>query len=726
MRAAGGADRASACSRAASSFQTSRSGRTSGNARSASGKVSRVAGWLADMAWTPRSDRAARADGRCRARAAIWRNSRSCPSVRRSRDANSPRRDTATARCASSPAAWRARARGPRRRRSPKAPAPRRGAHRAPPRRHRRGGCAGASAFRSARSGAATPRTGRRRGTGRCAGTPSASRRAARRARLRRRRACAGRACTPAARSTGRAARTRRVRPSGRGRSGSAALRGRMASGSRPVDAPERATVASVGRRGVRSCPRVRPDTGAGRVGAHARRKFRMTARISAARRRWHGRCLMPPASDPSELPTMIRDTSAQDRRIEPTPARRRWLVPGAAGAVVLLALVSGLPTLARLLSAGASASAAGLRIAEVRRGTLTRDISAQGKVVAAASPTLYTTAAGTVTFLVHAGDKVEQDEVLAEVDSPELTNKLAQERSTLDSLELEVERADIDNRQKLLAARKLLDQAGIDRQTAVRDLERNTRGYALGAIAEINVLRAKDALAKAELDVAHAEQDAKLLGERLAFELKTKRLARERQRLLVAELQRQVDRLKVRAPVAGQVGQLLVPQRANVAANTGLLTVVDLSALEVELPVPEVFAHDLSIGMPAEILDHGQTYRGEVSAVSPEVVNGQVVARVRFGADKPAGLRQSQQLTTRILIDERPNVLLVERGSFVDAGGGRVAYVVRNGVAERTAIRLGATSLNAVEIVAGVKEGDRIVISGTDAFNGAQRIVLN
>jgi HlyD family secretion protein len=434
----------------------------------------------------------------------------------------------------------------------------------------------------------------------------------------------------------------------------------------------------------------------------------------------------MPPASDPSELPTMIRDTSAQDRRIEPTPARRRWLVPGAAGAVVLLALVSGLPTLARLLSAGASASAAGLRIAEVRRGTLTRDISAQGKVVAAASPTLYTTAAGTVTFLVHAGDKVEQDEVLAEVDSPELTNKLAQERSTLDSLELEVERADIDNRQKLLAARKLLDQAGIDRQTAVRDLERNTRGYALGAIAEINVLRAKDALAKAELDVAHAEQDAKLLGERLAFELKTKRLARERQRLLVAELQRQVDRLKVRAPVAGQVGQLLVPQRANVAANTGLLTVVDLSALEVELPVPEVFAHDLAIGMPAEILDHGQTYRGEVSAVSPEVVNGQVVARVRFGADKPAGLRQSQQLTTRILIDERPNVLLVERGSFVDAGGGRVAYVVRNGVAERTAIRLGATSLNAVEIVAGVKEGDRIVISGTDAFNGAQRIVLN
>jgi HlyD family secretion protein len=107
-------------------------------------------------------------------------------------------------------------------------------------------------------------------------------------------------------------------------------------------------------------------------------------------------------------------------------------------------------------------------------------------------------------------------------------------------------------------------------------------------------------------------------------------------------------------------------------------------------------------------------------------VVEGQVVARVRFAESKPAGLRQNQRLTTRILIDEHPNVLMVERGPFVDSGAGRVAYIVRNGVAERTAIQVGATSLNAVEIVSGVKEGERIVVSGTDGFNGAARVVLN
>jgi len=423
----------------------------------------------------------------------------------------------------------------------------------------------------------------------------------------------------------------------------------------------------------------------------------------------------------------MIRDTSAQDRRIETTHSpRKRWIVIGAAAAAVLAALVWVVPTVARQISAGSAVSSSSVRIAAVKRGTLTRDISAQGKVVAAVSPTLYANSAGTVTLDVHAGDKVEKDQVLAEVYSPELNSKLAQEKSTFDSLSIDVERTGIDNRQKQLTAKKTYDQAMIDQQTAARDVDRNERGFKAGAIPEINVLRAKDALAKAAIEVEHAQADSRLQDETLAFELRTKRLSLDRQKLLVADLERQVEMLKVRAPVSGQVGQLLVQQKANVAANVALLTVVDLSALEIELQVPEVFAHDLAIDMPAEILDGGEKYSGALSAVSPEVVEGQVVARVRFGEHKPAGLRQNQRLTTRILIDEHPIVLMVERGPFVDSGAGRVAYVVRNGVAERTPIQVGATSLNAVELVSGVKEGDRIVISGTDAFNAAPRVVLN
>lgn len=422
----------------------------------------------------------------------------------------------------------------------------------------------------------------------------------------------------------------------------------------------------------------------------------------------------------------MIRDTSAQDRQLAPQRNRRKQFIWLGVGAAVLVAVLACVPTIARLLSADSSASAARLRIAEVKRGTLTRDVSVQGKVIAAVSPTVYTRSAGTVTLDVNAGDKVAKGAVLAEVDSPELTNKLKQEQATLDSLGLDVERATIDNRKAQAASQMAYEQAKIDRQTAEREVERNQKAFTMGAQAEMTVLRAKDAVAKAKLSETNAQHNVQLDRESLAFELKTKRFALDRQKLLVEDLARQVDELKLRSPVDGQVGQLIVQQRANVAPNAPILTVVDLSALEIEVQVPEVFAHDLGVGMAAEILDGSEKYAGEVSAISPEVINGQVTGRVRFGAKKPAGLRQNQQLTTRILMDEHPNVLIVERGPFVDTGAGRVAYVVRNGTAERTPIQIGATSLNAVEIVSGVKEGDRIVISGTDQFNGAQRVAIN
>jgi HlyD family secretion protein len=338
----------------------------------------------------------------------------------------------------------------------------------------------------------------------------------------------------------------------------------------------------------------------------------------------------------------------------------------------------------------------------------------------------LYARSAGTVTLDVHAGDKVTKGQVLAEIDSPELTNKLKQEQATLDSLGLDVERANIDNRKAQAASQMAYEQAVIDRQTAEREVERNQKAFTMGAQPEMTVLRAKDALAKAKLSEVNAQHNTQLDRDSLAFELKTKRFALDRQKLLVDDLSRQVDELKMRSPVDGQVGQLVIQQRANVAASAPILSVVDLSALEVEVQVPEVFAHDLGVGMAAQIQDGGDVYSGEVSAISPEVINGQVTGRIRFGDKKPAGLRQSQQLTTRILMDEHPNVLMVERGPFIDTGAGRVAYVVRNGTAERTTIQIGATSLNSVEIVSGVKEGDRIVISGTDEFKGAQRVALN
>lgn len=421
----------------------------------------------------------------------------------------------------------------------------------------------------------------------------------------------------------------------------------------------------------------------------------------------------------------MIRDTSAQDRPITRTGSpRRRWLL----GGVGLLAVAGvGLagPRLLQALGGGASVSLARLTLAEVKVGPLTRDVAGEGKVVAAVSPTLYAGNAGTVSVQVQAGDKVRKGQVLLQLQSPDLMARLGQERSNADALRSELLRAEADARQQRAQAQSNLETAQLARRTAQNDLARQEQAFKAGATASMQVDQARDALAKADIALKQARELLDLKDDATRFELQAKRQAHERQQLVVADLARQEDELKVRSPVEGQVGQLFVTDRMSVSKDAKLLTVVDLTALEVQMQVAESFARELQPGMPGEIRGPSQTWKGVLSSVSPEVVNNEVAARLRFDGAQPEQLRQNQRLSVRVLLDHREQVLQVARGAFIDEGGGRFCYVVQGREAVRRAIRLGAQSLSQVEVLEGLKPGERVVVNGGEHFKGAERITL-
>jgi HlyD family secretion protein len=427
--------------------------------------------------------------------------------------------------------------------------------------------------------------------------------------------------------------------------------------------------------------------------------------------------------------PVMLRDTSGQDRVIEPTSLWRRHrtlIIIALAGVIALIALIALLGLLLRYSGAGSSVDRSRVGIATVERGSFVRDIAADGQVVAAVSPTLYANALGTVTLRVHAGDTVSKGQVLAVIDSPDLTAKLSQEEATAVGLRIDWQRATLDAEQKLLQLRDAFNQAQVDQKTAQRELDRSRKAYELGSYTELQALKAQDSLEKAEFAFQQAKVNYESQPKQNRFDIDSKKALFDRQQFLVTDLKRQVDGLNVKSPVDGQVGQVQVADRASVAKDAPLLTVVDLSALEVEIKVTESLARDLRPGMSADLEGGGRHWAGSVSGVSPEVVAGQVTARLRFGSEKPAGLRQSQRLSVRIFIDKRDNVLMVDRGSFVDQEGGGFAYVVHGNVAERRPVRLGAASIAKVEILEGLAVGDEIVISGTDEFKSAQRVILS
>ena len=394
-----------------------------------------------------------------------------------------------------------------------------------------------------------------------------------------------------------------------------------------------------------------------------------------------------------------IADTSSQDIQLAPPDPWRKRLALAAVGVALIALTTVAIPWVQRWTNATVTVDMERVRTATVERGDLVRDVSVQGRVVAAVSPTLYATAPGTITLAVDAGERVVAGQVLANIDSPELTNQLQQAEASLAQRRLELERQRIETRQLALDKRKAADLAEV---TVVAARREKRRAY------------------------EHAIADADLYDERLSFELRATEFEVNTQELVVEDLRRRVAGLSIQSPVDGIVGDLLVNQKAAVARDTPVMAVVDLSRFEIDALIPESYADDLAIGMGAEIWVGGQQYPGQLVAVSPEVVNNQVASRVRFAGESPTGLRQNQRLTTRILLAEYSDVLMVQRGQFLDSGGGRLAYVIgQDGTATRRQIETGARGLGEVEIVAGLEPGETIVISNLDPFRGADTVLL-
>lgn len=422
----------------------------------------------------------------------------------------------------------------------------------------------------------------------------------------------------------------------------------------------------------------------------------------------------------------MIPDTSAMDRTVRP---RRLTAARAAIGLAVLAALVlaalAGIPLARRWMSAERSVDGASIRIGVAAIGDLERDVVAQGRVVAALHPTLFSPAQGIARLSVKAGAEVKKGDLLATIDSPPLTSKLAEERATLGSLESELGRARIAARQARVRSKQAIDVLAVKHQAAERTLER-TRGLAAqGALAGFEVEKAADDLKLAEFELGNARETAGLEKETQAFEMQTRRLAVERQKAVASELTRQIAELRVTAPFDGLVAGLSVQDRDAVAAHQAILTVVNLSALEIELELAENQSTGVAPGTPAEIAYAGKTYPGRVVAIAPEVVDSQVRGTVSFDGEVPPGLRQNERVSVRVLLERRAGVLKLPRGPFLEAGGGRSVYVVAGEVATRRAVDIGVTGVTEVEVVKGLRAGEKVVVSDTSDFEGAETVLI-
>ncbi len=419
----------------------------------------------------------------------------------------------------------------------------------------------------------------------------------------------------------------------------------------------------------------------------------------------------------------MIADTNSQDETIavvkKSLPIKAIFTVVG----FILIVFLIKQP-LIQWYSSIPSIQENTLTIAAVIRGDLVRDVAVSGKAVAAKAPQLYSTEVGQITLLVKPGEAVSENQIVAILESPELDALIKQQESTLEQLSINANRGDLEDKEAQLDLESKMNAAQSSLNIAIRERQRAEIAHKKEIISEVDWLKSQDVLADAERFYLHAKKRVELTKERLTFEKQHRQFLVKKQQLILDELQRRHQALEIKAPVTGVVGNWLVAQKNSIVANTAIMTIVDLSQYEAELSVPEFYADDLGIGLSVAMQISGIDVSGDIIAISPEIKGNQVKVRAKLTTKNNLQLRQNQRINARIEFEKKSDVLMLKRGAFMGSFAGKFAFKkLDDNTAQKVAITTGANSVDYIELISGVAEGDEIIISDYQKFSSAKQI---
>lgn len=406
---------------------------------------------------------------------------------------------------------------------------------------------------------------------------------------------------------------------------------------------------------------------------------------------------------------------------------KRKQIMFGVAG-IVVTALVSVF--LARLQPAAPTVERATVWVDTVKRGPMLRQVRGLGTLVPVDEARRWVPAStqGRVErIILRPGAQVTPDTVVLELSDPQVQQALNDADQQLRASE-----ADFNSLKARLDAETLNQraQAAIvkaDFQNAQTEREMNEGlskdGLVSNLVLRQSVVRAeslktRDGIETDRLKVSQQSALAQLASAQALVDQRRSNLVLRRQ---------QVDQLRVRAGMTGVLEQVPVEVGQQVAPGTNLVRVADPTRLKAELRIAETQAKDLTIGQVASVDTRNGIIAGKVIRIDPAAANGTVTVDVALEGPLPRGARPDLSVDGTIELERLDNVLYVGRPAFGQEQStvGLFKLDKATGEASRSQVQLGRSSVNTIEILGGLAEGDEVVLSDMSAWDQFDRIRL-
>ena len=405
---------------------------------------------------------------------------------------------------------------------------------------------------------------------------------------------------------------------------------------------------------------------------------------------------------------------------------RRLRIVYAAAGVAVLLSVTIGL---ARLKPAAPTVERSAVWIDTVRRGPMLRQVRGLGTLVPEEVRWIPALSEGRVErILVQPGTPVEADSVILELSNPQL------DLDALDAAwQLKAAEAEYVNLKVRLESQRLDQVAAAAtveagqkqaRLQADADEELSRQGLVSDLTLKISQSRADEMTTRLEIE----KQRLAINNESIEAQMHVQEARLEQLRALAALRRRQVGALRVRAGIAGVLQQLPVEVGQQIAPGATLAKVTVPGRLKAELRIAETQAKDILLDQKAAVDTRNGIVPGRVSRIDPAVQNGTVKVDVALEGALPKGARPDLSVDGTIELERLAEVLQVGRPAFGQEQSTVGLFRLQPGGSEasRVQVKLGRSSVNLIEIVEGLAEGDQVILSDTSAWDAFDRIKLD
>jgi len=406
---------------------------------------------------------------------------------------------------------------------------------------------------------------------------------------------------------------------------------------------------------------------------------------------------------------------------------RRRQIMWGAVGLLCLTALAVGV---SRLKPAAPEVERSTVWTDTVKRGPMLRQVRGIGSLIPSQEFTRQIpaeTEATVVRILKLPGSQVKADTVLLEMSNPQVEQAAIDARLQLKAAEAEYQSLRVTLQSNLMNQKAGAATVNSDYTQARLQSDTDKALYDLGVISGMayknSKSRADELTTRNNIEGERLDINQKAIESQLA-----QQQAKVDQMRVLAELkQKQLDALKVRAGIEGVLVDLPLQVGQHVTPGTMLAKVVQPDHLIAELKVAETQARDVQIGEPALIDTHNGTVPGQVMRVDPAVQNGTVTVDVRITGELPKGARPDLSVEGTIDLERLENVLFVGRPAFGQEDSTISLFKLdadsKGGV--RVPVKVGRASVNSIQVIEGLHEGDTVILSDMSRYDNTDRIRL-